>query len=182
MVHNIVTILADGFEETEALAPVDLMRRCGFNVRLLTINQTVTVTSSHNITIAADDTINNGFGQYDLIMLPGGMPGTKNLFANQQLREELIKAYSENKWIAAICAAPMILGQLGMLEGRKAICYPGFEQYLEGAQLTNKQVVTDGNIITAIGAGAAFDFGLEIIKNLENIDAANKIAKSIMLK
>ncbi|MBP5366246.1 MAG: DJ-1/PfpI family protein [Bacteroidales bacterium] len=182
MAKKVTIVLADGFEETEALAPADLLRRAGIEVTLLTINNEPKVTSSHKITVIADSTLSAGFGDYDLIILPGGMPGTKNLFACQPLTDELKRAYANGKRIAAICAAPMILGQLGMLRGRRATAFPGFEQYLDGASAIGGQVVTDGPITTGIGAGAALDFGLELISVLDSADKAKQIAEAIIMK
>lgn len=181
MSHKIVVLMADGTEESEALVPVDLMRRCGYDVKILSINATRNITSSHGIKIETDGTVNDGLGNYDLIMIPGGMPGTTNIESNELVINELKRAYANGKWIAAICAAPMILGKLGMLKGKEAICFPGFEQYLDGAQIVKKHTVVSDNIITGIGAGAAIFFGLEIIRQLDGKQLADKIASSIML-
>lgn len=176
-----IVFLADGFEETEALAPVDLMRRSGVDVRLISINETRTVTSSHNIVLTADQTIAEGIGDYDLLMLPGGMPGTKNLNACKQVTDEVLNADKSGKLIAAICAAPMVLGQLGLLKGKNATCFPGFEQYLEGANITNTGVVVDGKIITAIGAGASLQLGVAIVSELFGKEAGVKISEQIQM-
>lgn len=176
-----IVFLADGFEETEALAPVDIMRRCGIDVRLITINDTRTVTSSHNVTIIADQTIAEGIADYDLLMIPGGMPGTTNLNANKQVKDEVLNASKNGKWIAAICAGPMVLGQLGLLKGKNATCFPGFEQYLEGANITGTGVVRDDNIITAIGAGASILLGIEIVTALLGKEVGDKVASQIQM-
>ncbi|MCQ2229879.1 MAG: DJ-1/PfpI family protein [Bacteroidales bacterium] len=176
-----IVFLADGFEETEALAPVDIMRRCGIEVTLTTINATRSVTSSHNITLTADKTIAEGIGEYDLLMIPGGMPGTSNLNANQLVKDEVVRANNNGKWIAAICAGPMILGQLGLLKGKNATCFPGFEQYLEGANVTGTGVVRDGNIITAIGAGASIKLGIEIVSAVIDKETGDKVASQIQM-
>ena len=182
MGSKVTIVLANGFEETEALVPADVMRRAGLEVTLLSINAERNVTSAHNITVVADRTLADGFPEYDLIILPGGMPGTKNLFECAQLTEELKKAYSKGKKLSAICAAPMILGQLGMLMGRRATAFPGFEQYLDGATQIGGRVVTDGPITTGISAGAAFEFGLELISVLEGTEKSKQIADAIILK
>jgi len=176
-----IVFLANGFEETEALAPTDIMRRCGIDVTLISINETRTVTSSHNIVITADQTINDKLTEYDLIFLPGGMPGTNNLNATDIVKNEVISAYNNGRHIAAICAAPLILGQLGLLNGKKATCFPGFEEHLKGAQLTKQAVVTDGRITTAIGAGASLKLGIELVAILIDQNTANNIANQIQL-
>lgn len=181
MTKKAIVFLADGFEELEALAPVDIMRRCGIEVSLITLNKTKTVTSSHNITIEADQTIEESIGEYDLLMLPGGMPGTKNLNASQKVKDEVVKANRDGKILAAICAGPMVFGQLGLLRGKKATCFPGFEEYLEGAEITGKGVTVDGNIITGIGAGAAITFGIEIVKAMLGQETSAKVAGQIQM-
>lgn len=176
-----IVFLADGFEETEALAPVDIMRRCGIEVSLVSINKTQTVTSSHKIIVTADQTLDEPLGAYDLLMLPGGMPGTTNLNSDQRVKDEVMKAYNANKKLAAICAGPMVFGQLGILKGKKATCFPGFEQHLEGATLTGTKTATDGNIITAIGAGASLHLGVEIVRELLGNSEAEKVASQIQM-
>lgn len=176
-----IVFLADGFEETEALAPVDIMRRCNISVTLISINTTRTVTSSHGIVVNADQTIADPIPPYDLILLPGGMPGTKNLNANDIVRNEILLANKAGKHIAAICAAPMILGLLGLLNGKNATCFPGFEEYLHGAQHVANTVVTDGNITTAIGAGAALNFGVEIVAQLTDHNTASAVAEQMQM-
>lgn len=181
MEKNAIVFLADGFEEIEALAPADVMRRAGVKVKLVTINKTTTVTSSHNVVVIADQTINQPLGPYDIIVLPGGMPGTSNLNSCPFVKEQILKAYDDGKVLAAICAAPMILGQLGLLKGHKATCFPGFEQYLDGASLTSRGVVVDGNVITAIGAGVSLDFGVHLVAALLGQDVANDIAQKMQM-
>ncbi len=181
MSFKAVVFLADGFEEAEALVPCDLLRRAGYEVKLVTINKTADVQSSHKIHIVADEVLGTTPLTYDLLMLPGGMPGTTNLLADERVCSEVKKANAEGKIVTAICAAPMILGQLGLLQGKKATCYPGFEKHLTGAKHQNVPVVTDGNIITGRGAGAAIEFALAQITALEGADKAQAIAKQITL-
>lgn len=181
MTHKVIVLLADGFEETEALAPVDIMRRCGYEVRLLSISQTTTVKSSHGIIITADGLLSDGAGEYELIMLPGGMPGTTNLNNSKAVRAEITKAHDAGKWLAAICAAPMVYGQLGLLKGRRATCYSGFEQYLTGALYEDTPVVVDGKIITAFGAGASLNLGKEIVAQLDGQAAADDVAAKVKM-
>ena len=161
----IYVFLADGFEEIEALFPVDLMRRAGLPVTTVGIGKKE-ITGSHGITVSADICDENiTLEQIDLIFLPGGMPGTKNLNESATVRRAVDAALEQNAYIAAICAAPMILGERGLLNGKRAVCYPSFEKYLLGATASeDARLVTDGKIITAKGMGVACDLGLEIVK------------------
>ncbi|MBR5422246.1 MAG: DJ-1/PfpI family protein [Lachnospiraceae bacterium] len=174
--------LADGFEEVEALAPVDMMRRAGITVTTFAVGGSIDVYGSHGIKVEADTSLAaaGGFGEFDLLMLPGGGDGTKNLEQCARLLEELKTADEAGKMIAAICAAPRILGRLGMLEGRRAVCYPGNEEHLKGAELHPEcRVVADGRYITARGMGASIEFGAAIIEALEGKDKADDILKRI---
>ena len=168
--------LADGFEEIEALCPYDLLLRAGVPVKTVSINETTLVTGTHGIKIHADITLSDMEDDFDGIMLPGGLPGADNLNACQRVRECMKKANAEGKLISAICAAPYVLGQAGLLAGKRATCFPGFEEKLTGAICTADKVTADGNIITAKGMGAAFDFGIEIIKYFKGEDLAKEIA------
>ncbi len=162
----VYVFLADGFEEAEALVTVDILRRAGIKVTCVGVNKREIV-GSHGIKITAD--IKTGeFAPVDLeaVVLPGGMPGTLNLEANKTVCHAAKGAYQSRKLVAAICAAPSILGHLGLLKDKYATCYPGFEEELIGATYRNRSVVTDGNIITAKGAGAVFDFGFAIVDYL----------------
>ena len=156
--------LAEGFEEIEALCPIDLLRRAGLDVTTVGIGSKE-ICGSHGIKVAADilDTEYNDKNP-ELIFLPGGMPGTLNLKASDTVKRAIKEALESDAYIAAICAAPMILGELGLLRGKEAICYPGFEDKLEGATISEKRVVRDGKILTAAGMGAALDFGLMIVE------------------
>lgn len=181
----VYVLLADGFEEVEALCPVDLMRRGGIDVTTVSINKTNTVIGSHNIPVEADTNIRTVLrdsliaDHIEALVLPGGMPGTTNLDADENVDKMIAIASITDSWIAAICAAPMILGKRGLLDGKKATCYPGFEEYLLGAQLSEKKVAVDGRIITAKAAGCAVDFGLELVQHLKGLDEANRVKDSI---
>jgi 4-methyl-5(b-hydroxyethyl)-thiazole monophosphate biosynthesis len=183
----VYVFLADGFEETEALCPVDLMRRAGISVTTVSINKTANVRGAHNIVVQADTTAKalmrgaNNTDELECVVLPGGMPGAANLDADETVNKYISIASVTGAYIAAICAAPFILGRLGILDGREAICYPGFENKLTGALLSGKRVVCDGNIITAIAMGAATEFGLELIRVLRGLDASNKVKESILV-
>lgn len=172
--------LADGFEEIEALTPLDMLRRAGIDTLSVSINPTPEVKGAHGITVIAD-TVAEGLPLCDIdaVILPGGLPGADNLRLNKTVNEFIDKANSENKLICAICAAPRILGEKGLTVGKKAICYPGFEDYLKGALVVDCGCVTDGNIITAKGMGKATDFALAIIEYLKDKETADKIKNSI---
>ncbi|MBI9061866.1 MAG: DJ-1/PfpI family protein, partial [Marinilabiliaceae bacterium] len=146
---KVVLFLAKGFEEVEALTPVDVLRRAGINVTTVSISNDLRVTGARQITVLADALFTDiDYSNIDMIILPGGMPGTSNLNNHQELRKLLVDFAAKNKLIAAICAAPMILGELGLLKGKTVTCYPGFESHLKGANVTTQSVVTDKNIIT----------------------------------
>ncbi len=159
---------ADGFEEIEALATVDILRRAEMNVQLVSVTGDQTVTGAHGVPVVCDAPFEAcNFLDADLLVLPGGMPGAATLGDHEGLRELILNYVKQDKPLAAICAAPMVLGKLGLLKGKKAICYPGFEQFLEGAEIVRQQVVVDGNIITGRGPGAAIDFALTLVEILE---------------
>lgn len=177
----IYTFLADGFEEIEALCPVDIMRRAGLTVTTVGIGKKEII-GSHGICVISDvaDT-DLEFEDIDLILLPGGMPGTKNLDASETVHRAIDLALEQNAYIAAICAAPMILGKRGLLNGKSAVCYPSFEEYLIGAQIPNdKTLVVDGKIITAKGMGVSHELGLEIVKALCGAEKSNALRKAII--
>ena len=164
----IYMFLAEGFEEIEALCPLDLMRRAGLKVATVGIGSKM-ICGAHAIKVEADmtDAEFDAVAQndsIDMIFLPGGMPGTLNLEASETVCDAIRSAYEDKKYIAAICAAPSILGKMGLLMGKEAICYPGFESYLEGATISEARVVLDGKILTAAGMGAALDMGLKIVE------------------
>lgn len=172
---------ADGFEEIEALAVVDVLRRGGVETVMVSIMENEFVISSHKITVKCDICFEQeDFSGGDILVLPGGMPGTNALMAHSGLRELLFDYRDKNKKLAAICAAPSVLGMNGLLKGKKAICFPGFEDKLLAADVqTGKKVVEDGNIITAKGMGVATEFGLAILKALEGEETAKKIVAAI---
>ncbi len=156
----IYVFLATGFEDIEALAPIDIMRRAGLGVETVSITGEKIVVSAHGVGVVADTLIENvDFGQADMIVLPGGMPGAANLDACEPLRQGIKTLYAEGKPLAAICAAPMVLGHLGILSGRRATCYPGFESHLSGAEYTAALVEQDGQFTTGRGPAAAMAFG-----------------------
>ncbi len=159
----IYVLLADGFEEVEALAPVDIMRRCGIDVKIAGVGGDA-ICGSHSIKVACDMRVEEiDKGTVEGIILPGGMPGTLNLQQNETVMALLKHCIDNNLLLCAICAAPMILGEAGYLDGREATCFPGFEEHLKGASVSGDAVVKSGNIITGKGAGAALEFGAAIV-------------------
>ena len=164
---KVYVFLADGFEETEALTPWDLLIRAGADVTTVSINQSDTVTGTHGLRVRAD-AVASGLpapaGEF-CVLLPGGMPGASNLAADPTVGAYIDHA-RDHGHLAAICAAPFVLGERGVLRGREATCFPGFEGKLKGATISEKRVVTDGHVTTARGMGVAFDFGCELIRVL----------------
>ena len=172
----IYVFFADGFEEVEALTPVDYVRRAGKTV--VTVGVTgKTVNGAHNIPVVCDKTIDEICLTADDegIILPGGMPGTLNLENSEKVQTAIDFCAENNKMIAAICAAPSVLGHKNLLCGKKAVCFPGFEKDLSGAEIADAYAVTDGNIITAKGAGAASEFAFDIIAYLCGREKADEI-------
>ena len=170
--------LATGFEEVEALAPLDLLRRAGVEIKTVGVGAK-TIVGAHSIPVVADMT-DAEFSDVapEMVILPGGMPGTLNLDASEVVHRAIKSAVNANAHLAAICAAPMILGKLGLLSGREAICYPGFEEHLEGAKISSKTVVNDQKITTAKGMGVAVEFGLKLVEILKGKDIAEQLRAS----
>ncbi len=177
---KVSVFMADGMEEVECLSVVDMLRRGGVETETVSVMGRREVTGSHNITVLADRTFEEAdFEDTDLLFLPGGMPGTLNLGAHEGLCALLKKFAAENKRLAAICAAPSVLGDLGLLAGHTATCYPGFESRLKGAAYTRTGVVTDGLITTGRGVGFAVDMGLELVRLLEGEKKADTLKRDI---
>ncbi len=173
--------LASGFEETEAIAPLDLIRRAEVEIYTVGVGSKV-VTGAHQIPVVCDviDCEIGPDNDCEGIILPGGMPGTLNLEKSAAVQKFIDYCNQNGRLIAAICAAPSILGHKGILDGKKAVCFPGFEEQLLGATVCPDAVMTDGNIITACGAGAAVKFGLEIIKYIDGEASSKHLAKTIL--
>ncbi|MBR6677090.1 MAG: DJ-1/PfpI family protein [Clostridia bacterium] len=173
--------LAEGFEEVEALTPVDYLRRAGISVTTVGIGGEY-ITGAHGITVKADVSDKDVCAEcssIDMVVLPGGMPGTLNLAASETVCAFIKKAVERNAFVAAICAAPSILGEMGLLAGKEAICYPGFEEKLIGAAVSTSKVVRDGNVITAKAAGCADLFAAELIAALKDKESAEKVLASV---
>lgn len=179
---KVFIFLADGFEEIEAIAPIDIFRRAAIEVINVSISLQKEVVGTHGIPVLADSLFSEtDFTAADLIFLPGGMPGTKNLDAHEGLKNLIREQFESGKPIAAICAAPSILGKMGLLKGKEAICYPGFENQLIGATISESKVVSSGLIRTAKGAGVAIQFALQLVGELKGEAEATRIANAICL-
>jgi 4-methyl-5(b-hydroxyethyl)-thiazole monophosphate biosynthesis len=177
---KVYLFLAEGFEEIEGLTVVDLLRRANIDIVMVSITGDLHVTGSHRITTIADalfDTID--YSDADMLVLPGGLPGTNNLQEHKGLDLLLREFAQRDKKLAAICAAPRVLGSKGLLDGKNATCYPGNEDLLLGAHVMNSDVVKDGNITTSKGMGTAIDFSLSLIKTLKGPEEASRIAQAI---
>lgn len=178
----IYVFLAEGFEETEATAPIDLLRRARLQVKTVGVTGKV-VTGSHGIPVTADITTDEMVldDTLQMIVLPGGMPGTLNEEKSKAAQDAIAYCVEHDRYVCAICAAPSILGHLGLLDGKEAICYPGFEKDLKGATISKKGVVQDGKIVTARGAGVAASFGLKLIEVLLGKAASDKVRAAIVM-
>lgn len=183
MAKKVCVFLADGFEEIEGLTVVDLLRRAEVEVTTVSITKILTIHGAHGIDVQADKLFDEvEYDKQDMAVLPGGMPGTLHLGEHAGVKDVLEQFYQEKKFIAAICAAPSILGKYGMLEGRKATSYPGFEEALLGAEYVYDEVAVDGFVITSRGMGTAIAFSLALIEKLKGKEQAEKIGKSIIYK
>ena len=167
---KVYLFLADGFETVEALAPVDVMRRAGIEVVIVSVMGRKEIVSAQDVVDAS------------ALVLPGGGVGTDNLSAHEPLRSQLLLAHEKGILIAAICAAPMVFGRIGLLEGRKATCYPGCEGELYGATYTASSVEQDGNIITGCGPGVSFDFGFAIVERLCGSEIVSTLRSQMQFK
>lgn len=174
--------LAPGFEETEAIGTADVLRRGGVNVTIVSVMGDKMVEGAHGISVATDASFGDvDYKDADVLILPGGMPGTNNLNAHEGLKTLLKSQYEAGKYVAAICAAPIVLGGIGILKGKKATVYPGFEGQLIGADVKTDAAVKDGNIITGHGPGLVYQFGLTILEALKGKDVAEETAAGLLL-
>ena len=173
--------LADGFEEIEALAPIDVMRRAGLSVTTVSVTSDRVVNGAHGIPVVADAAFDAlDYADAALLFLPGGLPGATNLEAHEGLGELLkAKAKEEGVILSAICAAPLVLGGLGLLSGKQATCYPGFEDTMTGATYTAAKVTVDGNIFTACGPGAAWELGFTFVEHFCGAPKADELKKGM---
>ncbi|MBQ8803504.1 MAG: DJ-1/PfpI family protein [Tyzzerella sp.] len=183
MAKKVSVFLADGFEEIEGLTVVDLLRRAGVEVTTVSIMGVHTIHGAHKIDVQADKLFDEvDYEEMDMVVLPGGMPGTLNLGAHEGVKQVLEQFYAQKKCIGAICAAPSVLGKYGMLEGRKATSYPGFEEELKGAEYTTDAVAVSDFVITSRGLGTAIEFSLALIEKLIDKKKADEISHSIIYK
>jgi 4-methyl-5(b-hydroxyethyl)-thiazole monophosphate biosynthesis len=179
IMKKVFVFLADGFEECEGLLTVDILRRAGVEVVTASVMGRKEVRSSHRVTVAADVLAEEAdYESADLLVLPGGMPGTRNLAESAIVREQCIQ-FAKHRMLAAICAAPSILASLGLLEGKRATVHPSFEEQMAGAELTGQGVTVDGNIITGQGLGAAIPFALVLAEILTGAETADRISDAI---
>lgn len=174
--------LATGFEETEAVGTIDVLRRGGIQAINVSITGEKSVTGAHGIPVTADLLFEEAdFSKADALILPGGMPGSNNLNAYEPLKERLLDQFRNSKIVAAICAAPIVLGGLGLLKEKKATCYPSFEPKLIGATVTGNATETDGNVITGKGPGFVYNFGLALVEALKGKAVAEEVAAGLLL-
>ncbi len=179
---KVAVFFGTGYEEIEALAVVDILRRAQVEVCLVGVSGK-TVVSSRKVRIDMDTTMEEfDASEVDMLVLPGGVPGVEHLYASSKLME-LAKAFKrENKWLGAICAAPSVLGKWGLLEGERATCYPGYEEELKGCEVVAQRTVVSHKIITGIGAGASLEFALAIVEELVGIEKVKEIKKAMILE
>ena len=180
---KVYIFLADGFEEIEGLTVVDLLRRANISIDMVSVTGNKQVTGAHGIKVEADCLYEEiKAEEADMLVLPGGMPGTKHLAAHKELCEQLKAFHQAGKGVAAICAAPMVLGRNGILKGKRAVCYPGFEEELTGSMVEKAEVITDGNVITSRGLGTAIEFAGAIITYFAGEEKAKEVKDSVIYR
>lgn len=180
---KIAVQLAEGFEEIEAITIIDVLRRAEFEVVVISITEKLVVTGAHNIKIIADQLFENtNYKTIDMIVLPGGMPGAVNLNNHTGLKKEIIEFNKKGKQLGAICAAPLVLGELGILKNKNATCYPGFENRLEGAKTTENNIELAENVITGKGAGVAMEFALKIVEMFKGKEFADELGAKMIVQ
>lgn len=182
MTERVLVILADGFEEIEAITPIDILRRCGLRVVTASIGESLNVEGSHNITVKADKYLSDVANDiFDMVLLPGG-PGTRHLRENALVGDIVRRQARDGRGLAAICAAPTILAATGVLGGRNATCYPACEPDMGAAKILHEEVVIDSNIITSRGAGTAMAFALAVAESLVGGKKAGEVARGVIYK
>jgi len=183
MKKKIAVHLADGFEEIEAVSIIDVLRRADLDVLVVSVTGKPEVSGAHQLKVIADVLFEQvNYDEISMIVLPGGMPGAKNLDAHEGIKMRIQEFNASNKPLAAICAAPLVYGNLGILEGKQAVCYPGFENYLKGAEVLSIPVVESENIITGRGVGTALEFALKIVEKMVSADKADLLKTQLLIK
>ncbi len=176
-------LLANGFEEIEAITPIDVLRRAGFDVTTLSIHDSKKITGAHNVIIAADGLLSDYLNESpDIIITPGGMPGSTNLKESNLVIEIIKKQVSENRHVASICASPIVLDEADVLNTKNYTCYPGFEKVIKSGNYSDDRVVSDNKIITAKGPGVAIEFALKIVEELLGENVSNDLKKAMIVK
>jgi len=182
MNKKIAVHLADGFEEIEAITIIDVLRRADLEVIVISVTGKLEVVGAHQLKVLADKLFEEvNYNDLSMIVLPGGMPGAANLDAHEGLKAKILMFNNENKPLAAICAAPLVYGNLGILKGKQAVCYPGFEKYLKGAEIINHPVAESGNVITGRGPAAAIQFALKLVEKLVSAEKSELIASQMLV-
>lgn len=180
---KIAVHLAEGFEEIEAISIIDVLRRAGFDVDVVSVTGNLEVNGSHGIKVIADVVFEEvDYDPVDMIVLPGGMPGSNNLNNHGGLKKQILSFHEKGKPLGAICAAPLVFGDLGILKGTAATCYPGFENRLTGAETTGNAVEQSGTIVTGKGAGVAIHFALKIVEMLKGKELAKELGAKMIVK
>lgn len=180
---KVAVLLADGFEELEAVTVIDILRRGEVDVLTVSIMPDQRVVGSHGMEFAADKVFDEEkLNTFDMIVLPGGLGGMNNLKAHEGVNRLCREFATNDKYVCAICAAPVVLGSAGILRGRNAVCYPGFEEYLEGAAIGTDKVVIDGKIVTSKGPGTAIDFAFELLNLISGKETVDKVKTGMLLK
>lgn len=174
---------AEGFEEIEAITIIDVLRRADIPTEMISITGKLAVTGAHDITVHTDQLFEEAdYSNAEILILPGGLPGANNLNAHNGLRRKLLDFHNNGKPVAAICAAPLVLGGLNILQNKEAACYPGFENKLIGATISKQLAVKSANVITGRGPGAALNFALEIVSELKGKKTANQQSEAMLVQ
>ena len=182
METKVAVHLAEGFEEIEAVSIIDVLRRAGIETRVVSVTGKKEVTGSHHIQVTADVLFEAvDYSTIDMIVLPGGLPGANNLKDHTGLGKQILDFYKNGKPLGAICAAPLVFGNLGILKNQKATCFPGFENQLIGAEVTGAEVETSGKIVTGKGAGVAIKFALKIVEQLKGKELAEELGRKMIV-
>ena len=178
---KVIIFLAEGFEEIEAISIIDVLRRAEISVTTVSVGEKKDVKGAHNVHVVADKLFDEvDFSNYHMLVLPGGMPGAKNLNEHDGVKNQ-IKEFEKDKQIGAICAAPMVLGNMGLLKGKRATCFPGFEAELIEAKITDEAVTVDGNITTGKGPAFAMQFALQLVETLAGKGTRNEVSDGLLL-